>query len=208
MELPRYILLLAAGTSRRPRGGVIRQQVRSKKVYPTEKDLDSVETHKQYRWQLDTFKKWLGGIKYNGAVITDDKLLEFDRERLEEDIIEYLDKYLHEERGLRHGSINTAMAAIIHLCTINDVWLNTKRISKLGLPPNEGHKQDDAYTREQIAKLLDESDLRFKVAILLLANGMRVGALPELEIGQLEPRSFGLNGENTAPFHTQALRSS
>ena len=158
------------------------QRIRKeKKIYSVERGLKSVETQKQYKWQLDTFLKWVG-IKY--SLITPEKLLELDGRELESLIIEYLDEYMHKQKGLKHATINTAMAAIVHFCTINDVWLNTKKISRF-IPSDENHIADKIYTREQIAELLKGSDKRTRVVILLLVSGMRIGAIPVIQIGDL-----------------------
>ena len=46
----------------------------------------------------------------------------------------------------------------------------------------ETHSEDRSYTRQEIAELLRQStDERFRAVILLMANGLRVGAIPELE---------------------------
>jgi hypothetical protein len=160
----------------------LKQQHRKKVIYPVERGLNSEESRKLYRFHFDTFLKWVG-LRY--SVITPERLLEIKPSQLESLIIEYLNEHMHKQKGLKHSTIRTAMAAILHFLDMNDILLNRRKITKLAIPPDEGHVSDLAYTRNQIQKLLDTSDARFKMIILLLANGMRIGALPVLQLGDL-----------------------
>jgi integrase len=166
------------------------QQVSKKTIYPVTEGLKSEQTKKQYKWHFETFLKWVG-LKY--AVITPEKLLEFDREELERLIIEYL-KYLHQEKHLKPSSINSSMCAIFHFCRVNAFWLNKDRISMF-VPEDEDHTEDRSYTRTELEKLIKASDARFRVVFLLLANGLRVGAIPELLIGDLKAWPLPTPGE-------------
>jgi integrase len=53
------------------------------------------------------------------------------------------------------------------------------------VPEDENLHQDREYTRSEIQRLLKESDPRLRVVFLLLANGLRIGAISELKIGDL-----------------------
>ena len=154
-------------------------------IYSEERGLKSKETEKQYKWHVETFLKWLSH-KYSISV-TREKVIEMGMEaprKLENVIIEYLE-YMHKQKNLKHSTMRNAMAATLHLLDMNDVMLNRRKIGKF-LPPDEKHEQDRAYTRKEIQKLLDTSDSRFKTIILLLANGMRIGALPGLQIRDIK----------------------
>lgn len=90
------------------------------------------------------------------------------------------------EKKLASNSIRSRLNPVFHFYDINDVPLNKKRIKKFN---GEFTKKarDRAYSREEIAKILNVSDLRMKVIILLMAStGMRVGALPSLKLRNLE----------------------
>jgi integrase len=51
---------------------------------------------------------------------------------------------------------------------------------------NNSDSGDKPYTHEQIAKLLEYTDIRTKVIILVMASaGLRLGALPLLRVGDL-----------------------
>ena len=69
---------------------------------------------------------------------------------------------------------------------MNDMPLNKKKINMF---KGEFFRKviDRSYKHEEIKKILDVSDLRMKVIILLMAtSGMRVGALPSLRKRNLE----------------------
>jgi integrase len=70
---------------------------------------------------------------------------------------------------------------------MNDVLLNFKKINRL-LPSSDLSAADEAYTREQIKKMLEHCDLRTKIIVLFLASsGMRLGGLTGLKDGDLRP---------------------
>jgi hypothetical protein len=88
------------------------------------------------------------------------------------------------EAGLRHGSIKTNCYSIFHFFGMNDVILNKRKISRF-LPPNEGTREDRAYTHQEVHDILAQADERSRVIILLMANGMRIGAVSHIQIGDL-----------------------
>jgi hypothetical protein len=158
---------------------------KKRKALPVTEGLRSEQTERQYNWHFGRFKTWLSEQKKEE--ITDDKLLEFEREDLERDVIDYL-RFLRKGRHLKHSSINLSMASIFHFCKANDMWLHKERVSMF-LPEDEDNNKDDArpYKRKEIQKVLKESDARFRVVFLLLANGLRVGAIPGIRRRDLTP---------------------
>ena len=89
-------------------------------------------------------------------------------------------------KGLSARYINGTLSTIKHLCVMNDVRINERKIGKF-LGEQTSMNQDRAYTYEEIRKLLDVCDLRMKTIILLLAStGMRIGALPTLTTHDLD----------------------
>jgi integrase len=92
----------------------------------------------------------------------------------------------YRERNLSSNSINTMLNGIYHFYEMNDVPLNKKKINMF---KGEFTRKplDKAYTHEQISKIMNFSDLRMKVIILLMASsGLRIGALPELRLRNIE----------------------
>lgn len=70
---------------------------------------------------------------------------------------------------------------------MNDIILDWRKINKL-LPHGNDNAADEAYTREQIKKMLEYSDLRAKIPILFMASsGMRLGGFQGLTDGCIKP---------------------
>ena len=68
-------------------------------------------------------------------------------------------KHLTEEQKLTHGSIHTHCFSIFHFFEMNDILLNTRKVMRF-LPPNEGTREDRAYTQQEIQELLLKTDDR------------------------------------------------
>jgi hypothetical protein len=80
-----------------------------------------------------------------------------------------------------------AISPIKLLCEMNDIILNFKKLRKL-LPHSNNSAADEAYSREQIKKMLEFADLRTKIPILFMASsGMRLGGFQGLTDGCITP---------------------
>lgn len=80
-----------------------------------------------------------------------------------------------------------AISPIKLLCEMNDIILNFKKIRRL-LPHGNNSAADEAYSREQIKKMLEFADLRTKIPILFMASsGMRLGGFQGLTDGCIMP---------------------
>ena len=91
-----------------------------------------------------------------------------------------------KDRGLGYSAILNYVKAILAFYKINDVILNTDKISKF-IPEYRKLKKDRAYTHAEIHKLLDMADERIKTVIYILASsGIRIGAIPSLRIKHLQ----------------------
>ena len=118
-----------------------------------------------------------------------DELLIGDQRLLQSNIIEYLVSL----QQISHGTRYLYAAVLRHFYDINDILLNWKKINAfLGQSNKVVH--DRAYTKPEIAALLEKSNERMKVVILLLAStGMRIGAIPTLKIRNLKKiEEYGL----------------
>jgi integrase len=94
-------------------------------------------------------------------------------------------KHLKEVEKLGPSSCKSYVPAILLFYDMNDVTLNKRKISKT-LPHDRKINNDRPYTREEIAKLLNFCGPRERALILLLAStGMRIGAVPELQLQHL-----------------------
>jgi len=81
----------------------------------------------------------------------------------------------------------TMIPPIKLLCEMNDIILNWRKINRL-MPRGGRNAADDAYTREQIKKMLEYSDLRAKIPILFMSSsGMRLGGFIGLTDGTINP---------------------
>jgi hypothetical protein len=92
-----------------------------------------------------------------------------------------------ENNELKAATTQTMIAPIRLLCKMNDIIINWKKINKL-LPRVDKNAEDEAYTREQIKKMLEYSDLRTQIPILFMASsGMRLGGFCGLTDGCITP---------------------
>jgi integrase len=162
---------------------VVAKNQSQRRVYDVTEGLKSIETGRTYQSHFNDFLKC-------SKVIHQEVLLTLTHEELENLIITHL-QHLHKDKHYRPATINSAMAAIFHFCDMNDLLIARKKISKLCIPADEDSKEDRAYTRKEIERLLKESDIRFRAVFLLLAStGMRIGAIHQLNLGDLTQISF------------------
>src|SRR6185436_17162670 len=135
--------------------------------------LKSPQTRSKYEWNLNRF------LLFNRVSIN--QLVALSPDRIQDMVIDYIAKMKKE--GLSTSYINVTLAAIKHLCVMNDIIINSKKINKFVGEPTK-LQEDRPYTREEIHQLLNVCDLRMKALVLLLAStGMRIGALPTLKVG-------------------------
>ena len=104
---------------------------------------------------------------------------------VEEYVLALADRVDKDE--LKPTSVVTLVPCIKLFLSMNDILLNWTKINKL-LPRSDLAADDEAYSREDIQKMLNYTDLRGKVIILLLSSsGMRLGGLAELRVGDITP---------------------
>jgi hypothetical protein len=107
-----------------------------------------------------------------------------DPRKVEKHIIDYIISLKKE--GKSYSGIKNYVSAICKYYKVKDVYLNTSKISQF-LPEFKKSKKDRRYRYEEIQKLLEIADERMRVVILLLAStGMRIGAIPDLRLGNIE----------------------
>ena len=88
--------------------------------------------------------------------------------------------------GKSFYAISNYVNCIISFYKINDVLVNTKKITRF-MPERCRVKVDRSYTYEEIGKMLEVADERMRAVILILAStGMRVGALPFIKLRNLK----------------------
>lgn len=113
-----------------------------------------------------------------------DLLSETNPRLIEQQIIKFIIDMKQQNKS--HSAIQNYTNAILAFYKINDVVLNTTKISKF-MPEDKRVKKDRAYEHQEISKLLEIAEDRFKVIILLMASsGIRVGSIPALKLRNLD----------------------
>jgi integrase len=140
--------------------------------------IKSDKTRKQYKRCLVKFMRFASITEVDNLLV-----LAGDPKALQQKIIDYV-SYL-KARRLSAVTISLYLAAVVHFYSMNDVTLNRRRIGRF-IPQKIRYNRDRAYTREEISKLLEFCDLRNRAIVLLFAStGMRVGAVPGLNLEHL-----------------------
>jgi integrase len=138
--------------------------------------LNSESTRNSYKFCLEKFL-----IYYKLDLAS---FLQLPTEEMSNLIIKYL-----VDKKISRGHKNLVTATLKHLCEINDIVLNWKKIKKFinsEKTGNEANGRDRAYTHEEIQKILDFCDQRMKTIFLILASiGLRIGALQSLRLSNL-----------------------
>ena len=107
-----------------------------------------------------------------------------DTRKIEDHITDFITSM--KKQGKSFGAIQNYISPIIIYYRTKRASLDTKHIHGY-LPEFRKSKKDRAYTYDEIHRLLDIADERMRVIILLLAStGMRVGAIPELRLRNIE----------------------
>jgi integrase len=110
-------------------------------------------------------------------------LSEKDPRIIERQIIDFINNTKNE--GKNWGAIHNYVSMILAFYKINDIVLNTAKITKF-MPEQRKVKKDRSYTHQEISKMLEISDDRSRVIILLLASsGIRIRAISSLKVGNL-----------------------
>ncbi len=146
----------------------------------------SLQLYKQNLWHFCDFVKMTTEeivSEYSGSENVKESI---KLQRMIEDYVLLL------QTKVRNGQISAATGIVMVppiklLCEMNDIILNWRKINKL-MPHGNDNAVDEAYTREQIRKMLEYSDLRAKIPILFMASsGMRLGAFVSLSDGCIKP---------------------
>jgi integrase len=139
--------------------------------------LRSAESRKAYPVYLKKYMQ-LQGIE--------DLLSEKNPRLVEHQIIDFVIKM--KEKGKGYASLHNYVTTVLSFYRINDIVLNQSKISKF-MPEQIRVRRDRGYTHGEISKLLEIADERIRVVILLLAStGIRIGAIPDLRLRNLEKK--------------------
>jgi integrase len=144
--------------------------------------INTIRTDSTLERYIFSLKKYMA---YVGAKDVNDLMLLQDNPKLvQSKIIDFIIDL--KKQDLSIDAINLYVAAIAKFYTVNDVNLNRRKIG-MYMPKRKRRQQDRAYTTEEIAKLLQFCDERLKAVVLLMAStGIRIGALPDLQLRHLQ----------------------
>lgn len=112
------------------------------------------------------------------------ELLEMDGRGSENRIVQYIKECA--ARGVASSSITLKLTAIRKFFVenreenrLNWSWLKGR------IPKGNGHVKDRDYTKEELVRMWDQSDIRKRAVLALFMTGVRKGAIPDLMVGRL-----------------------
>lgn len=112
-----------------------------------------------------------------------DELLRLKPMELQEKLIDYV---IERRKRLSYNSVNTRLAGMMKFCSMADIEINWKKVYSF-LGEYTKTVKDRVYTRDELRHVLQNADIRARVLVLLLSStGMRIGAVPDLNIRHLK----------------------
>ena len=138
------------------------------------------QSKKKYAYLLDLYIQFLD---LKGGRNELSLLLDQNAKTIENSIISYILQLKKENYS--YSTINTRLAAIAHFYTMNDIVINRKKIGKY-LGEHIKTIKDRAYTVDEIKKIVDACDLKYKIIVTMMAStGCRIGAISNIKISDL-----------------------
>ena len=143
--------------------------------------INAIRSPATKRGYENSLKRYMNHLKLREA---DDLLLHQTNPRLiETQIIDWI--MTLRNSGVSYATIKFLVAPIFTFYQLNDVIINRTKVLRY-LGEFKRVVKDQAYTTEQIQQALQNADQRMRMILLLLAStGCRIGALPELTLGNL-----------------------
>lgn len=140
--------------------------------------LDNPYTRKNYEIHFSEFRKALKASE------SCNELLKMDGRELEDKIVEHIKQMA--KAGASTSSIRLTLSAVRKFFVenrqesrVNWTWLKGR------IPKSNGRIKDRDYTKEELVKMWEQSDIRKKAILSLLMTGIRKGAIPDLRVGSL-----------------------
>ena len=116
-------------------------------------------------------------------IATLNELIAMSRIELQEKLIDYV---IERRKRLSYNSVNTRLAGLMKFCSMADIEINWKKVYSF-LGEYSKTVKDRVYTREELRLVLQNADVRARVLVLLLSStGIRIGAVPDLNIRHLQ----------------------
>ena len=154
-------------------------QNQSEKIKLFEESIKSPYTRKVYTTCLKKYFQFPGSSKVIDST---------DSRKIEDHITDFITSM--KKQGKSFGAIHNYVAAVCKYYRRNRVTLDTRHIHEY-LPDRGNQKRIGHIHISEIQSLLDISDDRFRAIILLLAStGMRIGAIPEIRLRNIEKISI------------------
>jgi hypothetical protein len=162
----------------------------SRNAYQTFLDaLSNPNTRMNYTYFFSQFRE---ALKLSESC---NELLEMDGRELEDRIVEYI-KDMTKRRGASSAAIKITLTAIRKFFVenreesrLNWSWLKSR------IPKGNGTVKDRDYTKVELVRMWEQSDIRKKAILSLLMAGLRKGAIPDLRVGSLEKITRYKDGE-------------
>jgi hypothetical protein len=157
--------------------------------------LKAETTKRQYPNRLDRFLSFLG---LQGSIEEKcSKLFEIskNKELFHSHLIRFINsqKVRIQNREISEATLGNYVKAIKLFCSMNDVIINWKKISK-GMPPVKSYSDDRIPTMKEISKLLEHPDRRIRLIVLtMISSGIRVGSWDYLQWKHVIPIEKGGN---------------
>ena len=150
-------------------------------------DSRAPQTKKQYIKYFGYYLKFLK-VKDPNSLITKRFYSPQELQKIEDKIVSYITQLKKEGRS--QSTIKTRKSAIEFFYRANRITLDWKHISGY-IPSAATNKkiEDEAYTTEDIQKMLEATTNPERdnfLIYLLSSTGMRIGALPNLKVGDIE----------------------
>jgi len=119
---------------------------------------------------------------------------------IENKIIQFI---LHLKReGKSYSAIKNYLSPVKSYYQIQDIALNVKKINRF-FPAQKKTKSDRPYMHQEISQLLENSDERVRVVILLMASsGCRIGAIPNIRLRNLHDRKVTIYENDREEYFT------
>ena len=140
--------------------------------------MDNPYTRKNYEIHFSEFRKALKASE------SCNELLKMDGRELEDKIVEHIKQMA--KAGASTSSIRLTLSAVRKFFVenrqesrVNWTWLKGR------IPKSNGRTKDRDYTKEELVKMWEQSDIRKKAILSLLMTGIRKGAIPDLRVGSL-----------------------
>lgn len=149
------------------------------RIFDVSEGLKSPQTKRAYQSAFQYFLKVT--IKNDDLRL----LLDMNQNVIESKVTDHIIQ-LRDIEKLSYWSIQVYCSGILHFFKMNNISLKVDKIKRF-LPQDDHYATDRPYSVQEIEKILEKCNVRSRIIILLMAStGMRIGALPQLRVGDIK----------------------